>query len=126
MQLLTSSSEEGDAEGFGWIPAATRRFDFAGQATRLRVPHVGWNVLKPQRASHLLEGLPSNARFYFTHSYFVRVASLEHSIAQADYGIQFDAVINRDHIWGTQFHPEKSHSSGLKLIQNFLSANVAS
>lgn len=118
MQLLTRGSEEGLMPGLGWIPAATRRFPvLAG----LKVPHMGWNVVVPVRASPLTDGLPAESRFYFVHSYCVQVDDPADAILKTRYGLTFDAAISRGNIYGAQFHPEKSHKFGMKLLANFAS-----
>jgi glutamine amidotransferase len=125
MQLFTQSSEEGNEKGLGWIPALTRRFRFSEEKSNsvsrsLRVPHVGWNTVSPQRENLLFRDIPLNTRFYFTHSYFVSCESSKNAAATTDYGVSFAAAVQKDNIYGTQFHPEKSHQHGLRLIENFL------
>ncbi|MBI2389036.1 MAG: imidazole glycerol phosphate synthase subunit HisH [Deltaproteobacteria bacterium] len=121
MQLLTRRSEEGDRPGLGWIEADTRRFRLEPSGA-LRVPHMGWNELKPTRSHPLLEGLGHDARFYFVHSYHAVCDDVNDAIANAHYGYDFAAVIARDNVMGTQFHPEKSHRFGLALLRNFVEA----
>lgn len=118
MQLLTRGSEEGNEPGLGWIAADTRRFpDRPG----LKVPHMGWNLVHGFRAHPLTADLPPEPRFYFVHSYCVQVDDEAHRLLQAHHGIDFDAAIGRDNIVGAQFHPEKSHRFGMKLLANFAS-----
>lgn len=118
MQLLTESSEEGLLPGLGWIPATTQRFP---TMDGYKVPHMGWNVVTPQGASPLTAGMAGEeTRFYFVHSYFVRARNAEHSILGASHGVEFDAGIQSDNIFGVQFHPEKSHRFGLRLLTNFV------
>lgn len=119
MQLLTQYSEEGDIEGLGWVSAATRRFSFS-QNRELRIPHVGWNDLKINFDSPLLDRLPSDSRFYFTHSYFVSAEDSRVALATTYHGVEFVSAIQSENIYGTQFHPEKSHRTGLQLLENFL------
>lgn len=116
MQLLTNSSEEGLLPGLGWIPAATRKFT---ASPGLKVPHMGWNILKPVQSHPLLTELPEEPRFYFVHSYFVATASPAHTLATTFYGADFAAVIAMDNIMGAQFHPERSHRFGARLLENF-------
>lgn len=116
MQLLTHGSEEGVIPGLGWIPAKTQRFP---SIPGLKVPHMGWNVVRPTHANPLTADLPASSRFYFVHSYCVHVENPDHSLLRTTYGIDFDAAINRDNIFGAQFHPEKSHKFGMKLLENF-------
>jgi glutamine amidotransferase len=116
MQLLTKSSEEGQLLGLGWIEAKTTRFP---KDMGLKIPHMGWNVVLPNRESILTKQLPENSRFYFVHSFCVHVEHEEESILKANYGITFDAAIQRENIFGAQFHPEKSHKFGMQLLNNF-------
>ena len=115
MQLLCAHSEEGDTECLGLIPAPVRRFI---EAPRLRVPHMGWNRLIVQRPHPLLAGLGDSDEAYFVHSYVVPVG--DYTLATADYGGVFSAVIAHGNFHGMQFHPERSAAVGAKLLQNFL------
>jgi imidazole glycerol-phosphate synthase subunit HisH len=119
MQLLTNSSEEGKLPGLGWIPAVTKRFPREGA---LKVPHMGWNLVHTSTQSRLTRGFEDEeeTRFYFVHSYAVQVENQAHSILKTSYGIEFDSGIARDNIYGVQFHPEKSHRFGMKLLSNFV------
>lgn len=119
MQLLTNGSEEGKLPGLGWIPGNTIRFP---NLPNLRIPHMGWNIVKLSTPSPLLTDLPLDSRFYFVHSYFVRVDNEENSILKCKYGVEFDAALQNDNIFGAQFHPEKSHRFGMHLLRNF--ANI--
>lgn len=116
MQILTRGSEEGIEKGLGWIEADAQKFP---SAANLKVPHMGWNLVVPTRKSELTEGLPSESRFYFVHSYYVRVDHDEDSILRTSYGLTFDSAIQHDNIFGAQFHPEKSHRFGMQLLSNF-------
>lgn len=116
MQLLTHGSEEGYLPGLGWIPAMTTRFP---AQSGLKVPHMGWNEVSLVRQSRLIAGLPVDSRFYFVHSYCVHVEQPNDSILKATYGVTFDAAVEHDNIYGAQFHPEKSHKFGMKLLSNF-------
>lgn len=116
MQLLTSGSEEGTLPGLGWIPGTARRFV---ASPKLKVPHMGWSVVRPTCQNPLTDGFPAEARFYFVHSYAVQVDDPGNSLLRANYGIEFDAGIQRGNIYGVQFHPEKSHRFGMQLLSNF-------
>jgi len=116
MQLLTQSSEEGTLLGLGWIKAVTRRFP---KTSKLKVPHMGWNIVSPVRESPISKNLPDEIRFYFVHSFYVHVENEEDSILKAHYGINFDAAIQHGNIFGVQFHPEKSHKYGMQFLKNF-------
>ena len=118
MQLLTCSSDEGELPGLSWIEAKTTKFP---KIDRLKVPHMGWNVVRPSQESSLTVGLPDESRFYFVHSYCVHVEDENNSILKATYGHTFDAAIQQDNIFGSQFHPEKSHKFGMQLLKNFAS-----
>jgi imidazole glycerol-phosphate synthase subunit HisH len=118
MQLLTKSSEEGQQPGLGWIPATTTRFRFSRESN-LKIPHMGWNLVSRAAPSPLTEDFESEHRFYFVHSYHVRVEDEKYSILKTEHGCSFDSAIQNDNIFGVQFHPEKSHRFGMKLLDNF-------
>ncbi len=119
MQLLTRGSQEGKQRGLGWIAASTYRFQ---PTDGLKVPHMGWNLVHRSGASPLTVNFEheDEVRFYFVHSYYVRVDDERHSILKANYGVEFDAAVQQDNIFGAQFHPEKSHRFGMRMFQNFL------
>jgi len=116
MQLLTRGSEEGKLPGLGWINATTRRFP---SKPGLKVPHMGWNLVVPTKPSALTDNLPVESRFYFVHSYYVQVDEPADAVLRAHYGVDFDAALSHGNIHGAQFHPEKSHRFGMKLLANF-------
>ena len=118
MQLLTNSSEEGSEPGLGWIPGKTIKFRFSKEEN-LKIPHMGWNLVSKKNESPLTEDFDKEARFYFVHSYYVKVENPLHSILTTSYGHEFDSGIQKDNIFGAQFHPEKSHRFGMKLFENF-------
>jgi len=118
MQLLTKRSEEGLLPGLGWIPASVVRFRFP-DGTDLKIPHMGWNQVFCSSPSPLTKGLEAESRFYFVHSYHAVVDDEKYSILKAVHGYPFDAAIQKDNIFGVQFHPEKSHRFGMKLLENF-------
>ena len=118
MQLLTNGSEEGNLPGFGWIDADT--FDFRSRISpQLKVPHMGWNVTRVVGETSLTEDYSGELRFYFVHSFFVKVRDEQNSMMKTNYGIEYDSAIVRNNIFGAQFHPEKSHKFGMKLFENF-------
>ncbi len=117
LQLLFTESEEfGSHEGLNLIPGRVRRFQDPG----LRVPHVGWNQIEEIRPNPLLKDIPEGSYFYFVHSYYVEPERSEDILAWTSYGRRFCSIACRDHVWGAQFHPEKSQDSGKKLLRNFL------
>lgn len=116
MQLLFESSEEGQSEGgLGWIPGKVIRFN----VPNLHIPHFGWNDVQININSPIFKNLSTEPNFYFAHSYHASCAS-EYVLAYCDYGLKFPAIVKKDNVFGMQFHPEKSHSSGLLLLQNFI------
>lgn len=118
MQFLFERSDEmGDHEGFGLLPGHVTRFPHNPD---LKVPHMGWNQLQQKRACPLLEHIDPDNSAYFVHSYYCAPANPDDVVATVDYGIPFTAVVQRDHIYGVQFHPEKSQRTGLQLLTNFL------
>jgi glutamine amidotransferase len=116
MQLLVEGSEEGTSAGLGWIPGRAVRFrDLDG----LRIPHMGWNTLRPRRPHALLENMEESARFYFVHSYHVECADPEAVLATTEYGIEFVSAVARGAAVGLQFHPEKSLRWGMEIFRRF-------
>jgi glutamine amidotransferase len=117
MQLLaTVGREYRDTEGFGWVPGEVVRIDAPG----LKVPHMGWNDLVLDRPHPVLAGIATGDHAYFVHSFQLRVAEPADRLAHVDYGGPVTAIVARDNLVGTQFHPEKSQATGLRLIANFL------
>lgn len=116
MQLLLDSSEEGEAPGLGLIPGRSVRFlESAGS----RVPHMGWNLVEPTRQDNLVDSLPAESRFYFVHSYRVVPDDDAHVLATTRYGVPFASMIRSGNVMGAQFHPEKSHDFGKRILKNF-------
>ena len=118
MQLLTNSSEEGVLPGLGWISGSTIKFQFS-EEQNLKIPHMGWNTVEVSNQNKLTANFSDEFRFYFVHSYYVKVKEEKDSILKTNYGIKFDSAIQKNNIYGAQFHPEKSHKFGMKLLQNF-------
>lgn len=121
MQLLLKCSEEGGLDGLGWIDGVVKRFDFSGceNSERLKVPHMGWNSVSPDRSNSLSSGLSEDVRFYFVHSFHATDVRAENVFMTCSYGYEFPCAINHKNIWGVQFHPEKSHKHGMQLLRNF-------
>lgn len=116
MQLLLDSSEEGELPGFGFVPGKVIRFE-SGMGRR--IPHMGWNHAAPTQQSPLFDGLASDARFYFVHSYYASPEHEANTLATTDYGHRFASAVVSENVYGTQFHPEKSHRYGMQLLENF-------
>jgi glutamine amidotransferase len=119
MQLLGRCSQEGSRPGLGWVPAQTVRFSFGPEQAGLKIPHMGWNTISPARPDHLLAGL-DEAAFYFVHSYHVVCDQPEDVLAFCEHGYPFAAALRKGNVMGTQFHPEKSHKYGMRLLRNFV------
>jgi glutamine amidotransferase len=119
MQILAGSSEEGGLSGLGWIEGRVRRFDAAKLQQPPRLPHMGWNDVVPKGGARLFAGLEQDSRFYFLHSYYFDCASDDNVLATSEYGIAFGSAVRSANIYGVQFHPEKSHDYGVRLLKNF-------
>jgi imidazole glycerol-phosphate synthase subunit HisH len=117
MQLLTKRSEEGQKPGLGWIDAETVKFH-PDPALKLKVPNMGWNYIEVKRPNPLVDQESRN-RFYFVHSYYVRCFDESQSLATSNFGVDFTCMVNKDNIFGAQFHPEKSLKFGMKVLGNF-------
>ena len=119
MQLMAERGfEHGGHGGLGWLPGDVVALEPDDAA--LKVPHMGWNELEIERAHPVLDGIEDGDHAYFVHGYQMRCADPGHCVARADYGGAVTAVVARDNMIGTQFHPEKSQAVGLRLIANFL------
>ena len=118
MQLIMEGSEEGELPGFGWIKGRAYHFNKRIPFT-LKVHHMGWNDVTLTARNSLTKGFDEEIRFYFVHSYFVRVENQAHSMMKCNYGVEFDAAVHKDNIYGAQFHPEKSHKFGMQFLRNF-------
>jgi len=116
MQLLTDYSEEGGMEGLRLIKGHTLRFPHLG----LNVPHMGWNTLTKSKESRFNDGILPEDTVYFVHSYYAHCANPEDVLFRTEYGLIFDSAFQKDNIIGFQFHPEKSHRTGLTLLNNFI------
>ena len=117
MQLLTKRSDEGIKNGLGWIDAETIKFNL-DPSLKLKVPHMGWNYITVQKQNPLVD-MESKNRFYFVHSYYVSCFDNTQSLATSNFGIDFTCMVNKENIYGAQFHPEKSLKFGMKLLDNF-------
>jgi imidazole glycerol-phosphate synthase subunit HisH len=120
MQLLANGSEEGALPGLGWIDADIKRFRPEQMADAQKIPHMGWNKAAPAASAPLFRGMESDARFYFAHSFHVSCAPTA-TLCETHYGYDFASGIVSGNVMGVQFHPEKSHRFGLKLLENYMS-----
>jgi len=116
MQLLLDSSEEGVEPGLGLIPGTSARF---AEQPDLRVPHMGWNIVTPTKDDPLVADLEPDSRFYFVHSYKVMPDRQEDVLGSTEYGGPFASMIRSGNVMGAQYHPEKSHAFGMRVLKNF-------
>jgi glutamine amidotransferase len=119
LQLMTKKSEEGQTPGLGWLDAETLRFKFGPEQPQLKVPHMGWNTIEIRQAHPVFSELDPEARFYFVHSFYIKSHDPEAVLAETDYGGFFHSIFGKANIMGFQFHPEKSHKYGMRLLKNF-------
>jgi glutamine amidotransferase len=119
LQLMTKGSEEGQLAGLGWFDAETIRFKFDVENAHLKVPHMGWNTAQVCRQHPLVANWDEDSRFYFVHSYHVVAKDMDAVLAETEYGVTIHSILGRDNIMGVQFHPEKSHRYGMRLLKNF-------
>ncbi len=127
LQMLFDRSDEGPCDGLGVLPGLVVRFRDAAMrgddGARLKVPHMGWSPVQPTRPHPLWEGIEPGERFYFAHSYHPAPSDPAITLATAEYPLPFTCAIARDNIVAVQFHPEKSHRAGLRLLANFVAWN---
>jgi glutamine amidotransferase len=119
MQLMGTHSAEGNSTGLSWFDSEIVRFE---STPLLKVPHMGWNTLAPQKESLLLKKIAPDSEFYFAHSYYWKNSYSVETLTVSNYTLSFSSAVERDNIFGVQFHPEKSHQPGLRLLENFAAA----
>jgi glutamine amidotransferase len=120
MQALFEAGEEmGEHAGLGLLPGKVVRF---AESLPVKIPHTGWNQVEIRRETPLFSGIPSGAYVYFNHSYYCQPWNSSDVIATTDYGIQYACAVQRENIFGVQFHPEKSQAVGLQILKSFLEA----
>ena len=120
MQLLGKRSEEGHLDGLGWIDSETIRFKFDNNKEDLKIPHMGWNAVNVCQRHPLFNGLELDNRFYFVHSYHFVCNNSQNVLGKTNYGFEFISAVVNGNIMGVQFHPEKSHKFGMRLLKNFV------
>lgn len=119
MQIMAKGSDEGNAEGLGWINGYVRSFAGRPMSSRLPLPHMGWNDVYPISGCRLFDNLDGDARFYFLHSFYFSCEDQKNVAAYAEYGDKFACAVNSQNVYGVQFHPEKSHHWGASLLKSF-------
>jgi glutamine amidotransferase len=119
MQILARSSEEGKLPGLGWLDADVKAFKSRAATRDMALPHMGWNDVRPASPNKLFDELESDARFYFLHSYYFDCDRQQDVLAICNYGADFGCAVHSSNIYGVQFHPEKSHRFGTRLLKNF-------
>lgn len=124
MELLGRGSEEGGLSGLGWIAGRAVRFHFDGMEAAPRVPHMGWNYVRPTAVGSLFRDLGEMPRFYFAHSFHLVCDDPADVAGLTKYGYPFASAVQHENIAGIQFHPEKSHRFGLKVFENFLAGRA--
>lgn len=118
MQLMAKKSEEGNTEGLGWIDAEVVKFKITN-SLHYKIPHIGWNTVEQKKDAALLKNIPSNSEFYFVHAYHMHNNQNQDILGVTNYEYSFVSAIEKDNIFGVQFHPEKSHDIGNTLLENF-------
>jgi len=119
VQLFSNFSEEGNVSGLGWIDAQTIRFRFNANEHPYKIPHMGWNSINKRKESRLLEYIRQDEMFYFVHSFHLDCNQKQDILTKTEYSYEFVSAIEHENIYGTQFHPEKSHEWGFQLLKNF-------
>ena len=120
MQLMAKDSEEGNTKGLGWLDANVRKMQ-VDDTLKFKIPHTGWNKITQSKKSHLMKGIPELSEFYFVHSYYLRSNETSNILNETEYCFKFTSAIEKDNIFGVQYHPEKSHDVGEVLLKNFIS-----
>ena len=120
MQLMAKDSEEGKTEGLGWLDANVRKMQ-VDDTLKFKIPHTGWNKITQSKKSHLMKGIPESSEFYFVHSYYLKSNETSNILNETEYCFTFTSAIEKENIFGVQYHPEKSHDVGEVLLKNFIS-----
>jgi imidazole glycerol-phosphate synthase subunit HisH len=119
MQILAGTSDEGEAQGLGWIPGRVTKIQSPLES--LKLPHMGWNSIAVLDSHPIFSDVDCKTGFYFLHNYYFRADDSSHTLATVEYGAQLTCAVGRDNILGVQFHPEKSHNNGVAIFRNFAS-----
>jgi len=119
MHLLSEGSDEGQEVGLGWISGRVRKIQLSEDMPPPRLPHMGWNSINPKKDTPLFNNIDMDHGFYFLHSYYFDAANSADIAAEVEFGSDMTCAVIKDNMFGMQFHPEKSHSNGMKLFSNF-------
>ena len=119
LQVMGSGSEEGSMKGLGWIEGEVKKFNVEEISHKPKLPHMGWNTVCNLRKHPLFDGVDDDFGFYFVHSYYFECKHEKNRLTTSVYGKEFTSSIYDKHIFGMQFHPEKSHGNGVQLLKNF-------
>ena len=119
MQLMAKKSEEGDVDGLGWFDAEVKKFSMSDRI-KYKVPHIGWNRINIKKKSPLMSDISDSSEFYFVHSYHLKAHHKADVINETQYDYTFASAIAKENIFGVQYHPEKSHDAGARLLKNFV------
>ena len=119
MQLLAKKSEEGDAEGLGWIDGEVVKFQVSDKL-KYKIPHMGWNQIYLKNDGLLMKKIPELSEFYFVHSYYMKVKNQTDLLNETEYDYIFTSAVEKDNVFGVQYHPEKSHDAGAQILKNFI------
>jgi len=119
MQIFSQNSSEGQRAGLKWIDASVKKLNDGENSRKFRLPHMGWNSIKIIKRNLLFNDIEDNEYFYFCHSYFFECNNKFNILAETKFNQIFSSVVQNGNIYGIQFHPEKSHNSGIKILNNF-------
>lgn len=121
LQIMTRHSEEGNVAGLGWFDATVVKFCVKDQL-KYKVPHTGWNQVEVKKNSLLMQGITDSSEFYFVHSYHIEIHDMDLVLNETEYEYRFASALEKENIFGVQYHPEKSHEAGNTLIENFVNS----
>jgi glutamine amidotransferase len=119
MQLMAQNSEEGNLNGLGWFDATVKKFNIQDKLN-FKVPQMGWNTISINKKSDLMIGIPDQSELYFIHSFYIECSVEKDILTKTVYESEFVSAIQKDNIFGVQYHPEKSHEIGEKMLKNFI------